>query len=572
MGHRKLRSVIAMRGFVLAIIGLAVASFPQVPTAPTDQISQKQVAPGAVSGRVLTAADGAAIKSARVALVEENASSHPRVFAATTDNDGRFEIKKVSPGRYHCFAAHTGYISQQYQAKGTRDGALLTLAPGQRVDDALFRLVRAAVVSGRVVDEDGEPMAKVLVTALRKPSAEEKEDWGPRARKEQLVASSAAVTDDHGEYRIFGLKPGEYYVKTAESEIPGLPGTINEEDDMDWTVRSDLGRQYAPVFYPGVLQLDQAQPVTVAAGEEVQAEFALRHVKTVEIQGHVIAADGRPATHAYVLLSVPEVGDDWGEELSAGSDAKGEFTIKGVPPGSYILSGQQHDGDKHYMARQKVEVGNDNIASIVIAFGKGRTINGRVVTASPGASALDRIHIQLEPTGESDTESFGWAQVKQRGSFEINDVLDGSYALQVYGMEQGWYVTSARLGAEDVLQKGLQMERGTSTATLEIVLSSASAQLEGAVSDHDKPAVGAQVRVKPDPETTYNRQRSNNTSTDQNGHFIFHALPPGKYRVTARLRSASSEAPVTTSDAKIVTLGERDHQAVQLTLATAQTE
>ncbi len=561
-----------MRGFVLAIVGLALASFTQMPTAQTDKISNKQAAPCAVSGGVLTAAEGAPIKSARVALVEENAGSHPRVFAATTDHDGRFEIKNVSPGRYHFFAAHTGYISQQYQAKETRDGALLTLAPGQGVDDALFRLVRAAVVSGRVVDEDGEPMARVLVTALRKPSAEEKEDWVPRARKQQLVASSAAVTDDHGEYRIFGLKPGEYYVKTAESEIPGLSGSVNEVDAMDWTVRSNLGSQYAPVFYPGVLQLDQAQPVTVVAGEEVQAEFAMPHVKTVEIQGHVIAADGRPATHAYVLLYVPEVGDDWGDEFSSGTDAKGEFTIKGVPPGSYILSGQQHDGDKHYMARQKLEVGNDNVESIVIAVGKGRAINGRVVIASPGTSALDRVQIQLEPTGESDSEGSGWAQVRQGGSFEINDVLDGSYALEVYGMEQGWYVASARLGAEDVLHKGLQMERGSSTGTLEIVLSSASAQLAGVVSDHDKPAVGAQVRVKPDPETPYNRQRSNHTSTDQNGHFIFNALPPGQYRVTARLRSAAAAAPVAISDPKIVTLGEHDHQAVQLILAPPQTE
>src|SRR3984893_115269 len=112
-----------MRGFVLAIVSLALASFTQMPTAQTDKISEKQAAP--VSGRVLTAGEGAPIKSARVALVEENASSHPRVFAATTDSDGRFEIKKVSPGRYHFFAAHTGYIRQQDQAHGTRDAAVL---------------------------------------------------------------------------------------------------------------------------------------------------------------------------------------------------------------------------------------------------------------------------------------------------------------------------------------------------------------------------------------------------------------------------------------------------------------
>ena len=103
---------------------------------------------------------------------------------------------------------------------------------------------------------------------------------------------------------------------------------------------------------------------------------------------------------------------------------------------------------------------------------------------------------------------------------------------------------SARMGAEDVLQKGLEVERGSSGGMLEIVLSAASAQLEGTVTEHDKPVAGAQVRVKPDPETPYNRIRSTSASTDQNGHFLFNTLPPGKYRIAAKVPSASSESPV----------------------------
>lgn len=298
----------------------------------------------------------------------------------------------------------------------------------------------------------------------------------------------------------------------------------------------------------------------------------MRHVKTVEVAGHIIAADGRPATHAYVQLYVNEAGG-WGDELNSSTEAKGEFRIKGVPPGSYTLRAQQHDEDSYYVVQQKLEAGSDNIESVVIAFAKGTILRGRIVAASASATALDQIRINLEPTSEkNDVATFTSARAKQDGSFQITDVLEGTYAVHVYGMEQGWYVKSARLGGEDVLQKGLELEKGASGETLEIVISPASAQLEGSVSEDDKPAAGAEIQVKPEPETPYNRMRSRSGSTDQNGRFIFNTLPPGKYRITAKLASASSGAPATTSEPKTVTLSEHDYQTVQLTLASPQSE
>ncbi len=136
-------------------------------------------------------------------------------------------------------------------------------------------------------------------------------------------------------------------------------------------------------------------------------------------------------------------------------------------------------------------------------------------------------------------------------------MADGSYALQVYTREHGWFVKSARMGGEDVYQKGVQLERGASGGSLEIILSSDGAQLEGSVTDneHDQPIAGAQVRLKFDPETPYNRSRSHSTRTDQNGHFSFDVLPPGKYRVVAKLPSATPEVPPISSDPTTVTLG-----------------
>jgi hypothetical protein len=170
--------------------------------------------------------------------------------------------------------------------------------------------------------------------------------------------------------------------------------------------------------------------------------------------------------------------------MGSGTDAKGEFSIKGVPPGSYILSARQHDQDKLYVTRQKLEVGEEKLDSVIIAFGRGTNITGRVRAGSPGSNALERIRVGLEPTDDANEGAYASAEVKKDGSFQFNDVADGGYALHV-GVEEGWFVKSARLGGEDVFQKGVQVEKGASGGSLEIVLSSEGAQLDGTVTDKE---------------------------------------------------------------------------------------
>ena len=121
-----------MRGFVLASVGLVLGLATTAQTAPhAEKAGEKQAALCTVSGQVFTAAEGAPLKSSRVVLLQEGAGSHPQAFAANTDGDGRFEIKKITPGQYRFIASHTGYVAQQYKAKAVGRGALLTLTPGQ---------------------------------------------------------------------------------------------------------------------------------------------------------------------------------------------------------------------------------------------------------------------------------------------------------------------------------------------------------------------------------------------------------------------------------------------------------
>ena len=555
-------------GRTLLVLSILAATLPlsaQKPAFTPNKPEAQVAASCSVSGRVITAADGSPLKSARVALIREHGRSSPRMYAATSDSDGHFIIKDVAPGRYNFFATRTGYVDQPYQSNGTENGAVLALQSGQQLTDVLFRLSMAAVITGHVNNEEGEAMARVGITALRRPTEEEMaEEELPASRKLEPVPVSSAQTDDRGEYRLFGLEPGEYYIKATDSFQPDM----NMYSGQDQFIREFLGSEYAPAYFPGVPRLSQAQAVPVGAGAEVQVDFAMRQVKTVEISGRVIGRDGTPATDVSINLEEAETEYSSSQHYTS-SDAKGHFSMKGIPPGSYVVTAYQRvQGDKPHSARQKLEVGNDNINSVTLALGGGMNFSGRITVTGPGSLPRDRIFVRLISVGE-DVPWGSIGDVKRDGTFEITDVKEGSYAVSVHGLEEGWYTKSARLGSDDVLANGLQVERGSS-GTLEVVVSTGTALLEGSVAEDDKPAIGARVRLTLDPATPYNRMRSRSVITDQNGHFSLQ-IAPGRYQVVAKSRSITGGAAAS-SDQRTLNLSERDRRTTQLKIASESRE
>jgi hypothetical protein len=136
--------------------------------------------------------------------------------------------------------------------------------------------------------------------------------------------------------RIFGLKPGQYYIRGADSFDPdpyGMP--VGDE----YWVREEMGSEYGPAYYPGVARIGQAQVVTAGPGSEAQADFSLQRMKTVEVAGRVIGPEG-PAKNAGVNLE-PRGEDAYAENHNARTDEKGAFSLKGISPGSYIISAYQ---------------------------------------------------------------------------------------------------------------------------------------------------------------------------------------------------------------------------------------
>jgi hypothetical protein len=281
----------------------------------------------------------------------------------------------------------------------------------------------------------------------------------------------------------------------------------------------------------------------------------------------VIGADGKPATDVSIWLE--EVAGDYGFVQGNETDSKGEFKLKGVAPGSYVLHARQHssENEANYHASQKTEVGADNIDSILLALGKGVNFLGRLDVSGAGTK-FERMFIAL--TSHVDQTAGAFARVKKDGTFQLLDVPDGTFSFSMNGLEEGWYVKSVHLGATDILANGLEVEKGKGGGTIQVVVSNGGAELAGLVTQDDKLMIGARVRIIPDPETRYNRLRTRSANTDQSGRFSLIGVAPGQYRVIAKASGPNGEDTVA-SDPKSISLSEHDHKTIGLTVAPPQT-
>ena len=512
-----------------------------------------------VSGRVVTATESTPLKSSRVILIpERQGTGSPHVHSAMSDADGKFNIMGLPAGRYRFFASHNGYVDQNFQSTGAEKGAVLALKAGEDVKDVLFRLTLAAVITGRVDNEDGEPMANIQVVALQRPSEEERQDH-PWLGHVELKVAAGNQTDDRGQYRLFGLKPGEYYIRAIDQFMSTMTMGIASDD---WAVRESLGSQYAPVYYPGVTQIGQAEAVLVRPGEEGAADFILRPVKTLAVSGKVIGVDGKPATDCYVgMIETPAA--QFSLNLNATPDNKGEFKIEGVPPGSYLLMAEQNSSDESaHHAQAKIELGDENLESVTLFFGRGTRVSGQV-TVQAGTVNTDRLSVSL--TSPDEIIPGGWSRVNKNGSFEILDVSDGSFIFDLSGLEEGYYLRSARDGHDDILTNGLQIEKGQTGGTIQVVVGKTTAELNGTVTENGAAVVGARVSVSPVPQTSYDRTRARSARTDQSGRFSFSAIAPGRYKVVAKFSGQDGAKPAV-SDPQTVDILENEHRQIEMTV------
>jgi Carboxypeptidase regulatory-like domain len=504
-----------MKPLLLLVLVFPLAAAAQSPS--TEPASKKEEA--SVAGMVVKLAGSEPLRKARVMLT--SLDDQTRRISVTTDSGGRFELKGLQAGRYHLTVIRSGFVRQSYgQRKSDDPGAILTLRPGQAVKDLLFRLIPSAVITGKIVDEDSEPLRSVAVSALRQMYSE---------GKRTLTATTIATTNDLGEYRLFDLAPGRYFVSAVYPRWNPFAGRGEFGG-------SDARREgYAKMYYPGTTDSGKASSITVKAGEEIPSiDLLLRPVQVYRIRGRVFNEIARkPGTQTNILLTPKAYDFDWASSQQTIVQKKdGSFEIPEVLPGSYVLTAFWFDEGKTYAERVPVEVGNADVDGLTVNIGPGTNISGRIIWDGPPAMEKDNLTVRatavdLNTNGLDVLDS---ARVEQ-GLFTLQNVGSGTYHAELDGQSKDCYVKDVRYSGSEALDEGFTVVRGT-PGELEITVSSHGARVQGSVTDADGlPAAGVWVVLVPQAGRREQRHLYKYQTTDQYGHFDLRGIRPAEYKL-----------------------------------------
>jgi hypothetical protein len=469
------------------------------------------------------------VKKALVELIAEN-QAEGGDYTAVSGADGAFRIENILPGRYRLFVERTGLLNTD-KGHQRSEGRVLALAAGQELKNVNVRLQAAAVLRGRVTDEDGDPLPNAEVTVLRETFVSGHRHW------EQ---AGAERTNDLGEYRVANLPAGNVYVSV--SPPPDFKSLI-EAGGASAGQRNSAGvsTSYQTTYYPGTTDRSQAAPLQLHAGDEFPINFSLVPGPSLSIQGSVVNLP--PRTSATIMLQ----SRDFRLVLNGAEMHKdGSFVIRDVSPGTYEIVATVDGSAVPMMARQSLQVGSSNVEGLRLSPQPGGSVRGHLRVEGKNGVPLrpdfERTFLLLESTEVDDDEGVlgsgkftNLAHVAADGSFAWSDVPPGTYYVQIVrdaGANDDWFVKALLAGGRDVNDSGINVSGGT--VALDVVASTNGGRVEGVVTDHQgQPVANAVVVAVPEARMRGRMDRYRKTQSDQNGRFQLQGIRPGDYTVLA---------------------------------------
>jgi len=493
-------------------------------------------------------------------------SSSPPVM---TDGAGRFTFNDVMPGNYTLFFSGARFANEQYgQRSAAGSGVSFALAPNQAKTDIVMRLSPVGAISGRIHEQSGDPAVGVPVQIVRFSFDE--------TGKKQLQSIAQTLTDDHGDYRMFYLTPGRYYLAAGHQEGQTQSGNSGPGSGYllgggGYLSRNVSQRSYALTYYPGVLDDSRAGVIEVQPGADLQGvDLLVVPQQSYRVRGRVVDSTAQPPQHVDVVMRVQS--DDLAltgsrRELATYNPRNGTFEIQNVSSGTYTIialdsgpptaepdfSRLSADERTAYFesstnavrARPRavatVRVANRDVDGVVLTLGTSGSIGGRfrVESDNPvGTALLSTLRIQLRGQGTGGKVSNRTTEPEYivvsaaAGSFRIDNVLPGEYRLVVQGLPPGFFVKDAHFGDADALN-GSMIISNSETRVLDIVLSSNVGTLSGDVRD-------ASGRLTPGipvvliPLGKHDRpELFRPAMSDIDGRFTIPSIAPGEYTLTA---------------------------------------
>jgi len=543
------RSVVIV-AIVLSSWGVAFARQSPSPgtvvAPPQPQMPQRTPARGArpnedpqkgtsmVRGFVLSADTGAPL---RRALVTVRSAEGRNGGQATTDAQGQFEIKELPGGRYTITAQKAGFVTTSYgQRRPEQPGTPLELLEGQIADKLTLSLPRGGVITGKVVDEFGDPIAGAQVNALRYRFVN---------NGRRLVPSGNGQSDDLGNYRIFGLTPGEYYV-SAGLRSQGMMGM---NMGFAGSNMSSNVEGYAPTYFPGTANAGEAQRIIVRAGRDAtDVSFALTPTRLVTVSGRAVSSSGEPYVQAMVMAMPADrygaMGMGMGM-LNGMTRPDGSFQLSGVAPGTYNLSlrpndmGRGRQDANTEFASLRITVGHDDLTNVLLVASRGAVARGIIVSDDGSELPIRAAQVMISTMPvDPDMMMMSSAQPKVNDdlTFEISGLADSRLIRANVNGTLDWALKAINFRDQDVTDTPIDFTPGRDFDGIEIVFTRKRTELSGLVTN-DRGAIDTDATVlvfSADRERWTPMTRFVRTARPaQDGRYNLRGMPPHDYLMVA---------------------------------------
>ncbi len=420
---------------------------------------QRETSPAAVvSGRVFDGEGELPARFVQVRLVSRTKNASIR-YEALTAEDGAFVFDAVQPGTCYLGALKPTYPPAFYSPDGgtaADPGAAIQVAPGQQLRDLNVHVRKGGVIAGRVTDQQGEAVS-TPVAARRLTSARPAPDPLFYFESQQSFRR-----DEQGNYRIYGLVPGDYFVMTDD----GRTGVVPESQSGVFT----------RAFFPDTTDPMAAVPVSVAWGQErAGIDLTVRAVPAFSVSG-TAAGPSDPAeqvglrliTISPPLLSLP---------ARTGLASNGRFVLDRVPPGRYWLTASVRERPPADAAPDlpaalwwtvtPIAVSDRDVTDVVLALQPSSSLSGEIVFHQPAAELRGDTNgyvVSLTAVLEAAAPPFGIPASNRSGTdgrFRVLDIPPGRYRLTVRASSGPTQIVSVTIDGRELPNMEIELMPGT---------------------------------------------------------------------------------------------------------------
>jgi hypothetical protein len=454
----------------------------------------------------------------------------------TTDLAGKFSLGGLTPGSYRIFFEHDGFVRGEYgQRAAGKAGVPIDIAAGKNIAGVIVPLTATATILGRVINGSNDPVVNATVKAL-KPSY--------RDGERSLQAMQSVQTNDLGEYRLFGLIPGNYFLSVTPIPSPSIQGgtlitpsgggfsgqplqnILTAGNPIDPRA---LDNSTEPTIYvPGTTDPAAAVAIDLKAGTSYRApDLRTVRARSFSVRGQFVDEAGQPAAVTLVALTKANSNETFRTNVMAQN--RNTFEFSGILPGMYELSATIQGGSGEKNGILTVNVGNENVENLRLVLRPVIQMKGRILR--DGGAVPAELRVQLRGTRGGNGVQL--APVAADGSFTVTRLMPGDYKLAFFGLPANMHVRSARLGTTDLLDSALHIE-GVVSDSLEIVLNTNTGSLDATVLDRNKqPSAAATVVLVPSSGRRGRFDLYRTAATDSSGRASLTNIAPGSYKLFA---------------------------------------